>query len=126
MKVKTQFLNISHLLDNGTRVNDPVKMANLFDKYFVNVGSNIDKTIPRTKKSPTDYLKGRISQSMFLAPFCPEEIQTMIHSLNANKAIGPYSIPVFFVKILSRLISLPLSSIINHSFEIGIFPDKKK
>ena len=32
MKVKTQFSNISHLLDNGTRVNDPVKMAN----YLIN------------------------------------------------------------------------------------------
>ena len=38
VKVKTQFSNISHLMDNGTRVNDPVKMANLFNKYFVNVG----------------------------------------------------------------------------------------
>ena len=61
VKVKTQFSNISHLLDNGTRVNDPVKMANLFNNYFVNVDLNIDKTIPRTTKSPTDYLKDRIS-----------------------------------------------------------------
>ena len=79
VKVKTQLSNISHLLDNGTGVNDPVKMANLFDKYFINVGSNTDKTIPRTKKSPTYYLKDRISQSMFLAQVCPEEIQTIIH-----------------------------------------------
>ena len=56
VKVKTQFSNTSHLLDNGTRVNDPVKMANLFNNYFVNVGLNIDKIIPRTTKSPTDYL----------------------------------------------------------------------
>ena len=55
VKVKTQFSIISHLWDNGTCVNDPVKMANLFDKYFVNVGSNIDKTILRTNKFPTDY-----------------------------------------------------------------------
>ena len=54
---KTQFSNISHLLDKGTQVNDPVKMANIFNNYFVNVGSAIDKTIPRTRKSPTDYLK---------------------------------------------------------------------
>ena len=74
VKVKTQFSNISHLLDNGTRVNASVKMANLFNNYFVNVGLNIDRTIPRTTKSPTDYLKGRISQSMFLAPVCLEEI----------------------------------------------------
>ena len=63
---------------------------------------------------------------MFLAPVCPEEIQTIIHSLNTDKAIGPYSIPVFLLKILSRIISLPLSLIINHSFETGIFPNKMK
>ena len=113
-------------MDNGTRVNDPVKMANLFNNYFVNVGLNIDKTIPRTTKSPADYLKDRISQSMFLAPICPEKIQTIIHSLNTDKAIGPYSIPVFLLKILSRIISLSLSLIINHSFETGIFPNKMK
>ena len=101
-------------------------MANLFDTYFVNVGSNIDKTIPRTTKSPTDYLKDRISHSMLLANVCPEEIQTIIHSLNTDKAIGPYSIPVFLLKILSRIISLPLSLIISHSFETGIFLNKMK
>ena len=90
----------------------------------MNVGSNIDKTIPRTKKSLTNYLKDGSSQSV--APVCPEEIQTTIHSLNANKAIEPYSMPVFLLKILSRIISLPLSQIVNHSFETVIFRDKMK
>ena len=54
---KTQFSPISHLIDNRTIINGPVKMANIFNNYFVNVGSQIDETIPRTKKSPTDYLK---------------------------------------------------------------------
>ena len=58
VKAKSQMLQISHLIDNGKRIDDPVKMANIFfNHYFVNVGSNIDKLIPRTKKSPTDYLK---------------------------------------------------------------------
>ena len=35
--------------------------------------------------------------------------------------------PVFFLlKILSRLISQPLSVIVNQSFEVGIFPNKLK
>ena len=38
-KSKNQFSQISHLLDNGKRIDDPVKMANIFDHYFVNVGS---------------------------------------------------------------------------------------
>ena len=101
-------------------------MANLFNHYFVNVGSNIDKKIPRTKKLPLDYLKKRISNSLFLLPTTSEEIETIIQSLNVKKVIGPYSIPLFLLKILNRHIAQPISSIINLSFESGIFPDKLK
>ena len=66
VKSKTQFSPISHLLNNRTRINDPVKMANIFNNYFVNVGSQTDKSIPRTKKSLTDYLENRIPESIFL------------------------------------------------------------
>ena len=31
---KTQFSNISHVLDKGTQVNDPVKMANILNYYL--------------------------------------------------------------------------------------------
>ena len=43
MKTKNQLSQISHLLENGKQVDDPVKMANMFNNYFVNVGGNIDK-----------------------------------------------------------------------------------
>ena len=48
---KNQASHISQLNVNGKLISDPVKMANIFDKYFVNVGCNIDKSISRTKKS---------------------------------------------------------------------------
>ena len=54
---KNQAFHISQLNVNGKLISDPVKMANIFNKYFVNVGCNIDKSIPRTKKSALDYLK---------------------------------------------------------------------
>ena len=126
LKAKHQLSHISHLKSNDSRVTDPVEMANHFNYYFVNVGSNIDKKIPRTKKSPLDYLKKRISNSLFLSPATPEEIETIIQSLNVKKAIGPYSIPLSLLKILSRHIAQPLSSIINLPFESGMFPDKLK
>ena len=58
---------------------------------------------------------------MFLAPATPQELETIIHSLNTTNAIGPYSIPVF---LLGNHIAQPLSIIVNHSFENGTFPDK--
>ena len=106
--------------------NDPVKMANIFNHYFVNVGSNIDKSIPRTKKSPTDYLKNRNSNSLFLTPITEQDIEIIIQSLNPRKAIGPYNTPVFLLKILSRHVAKPLSTIVNQSFQTGIFPDALK
>ena len=125
-KSKNQFSQISHLLDNGKQINDPVKMANIFNHYFVNVGSCIDKSIPRTKKSPMDYLKSSNSNSVLLAPVKEQEIEIIIQSLNPKKAVGPYSIPTFLLKILSKYIVKPLSQIINLSFEFGIFPDNFK
>ena len=123
---KNQFSQISHLLDNGKRINDPVKMANIFNHYFVNVRSCIGKSIPRTKKSSMDYLKGSNPNSMLLAPVKEQEIEIIIQSLSPKKAVGPYSIPTFLLKILSKYIAKPLSQIVNLSFEFGIFPDNFK
>ena len=88
---KTQFSNISHLLDKDTQVNDP------FNNYLVSVGLPTDKTVPRIRKSPTDYLENRISQSIFLTSVTPEETEVIIQSLNVKKAQGPYSIPVSLI-----------------------------
>ena len=83
---KSQPSQNSHLLDNSKRIDDSVKMANIFNHYFVNVGSNIDKSISRTKKSPTDYLKIRNSNSLFLMPlvYTEQEIEIIIQSLKGN------------------------------------------
>ena len=83
------------ILENGKQVDDPVKMANMFNNYFVNVGGNADKSIPRIRKSPMDYLLNRIPNSIFLAPVTEGEIEIIIESLNQKEAIGRYSIPVF-------------------------------
>ena len=123
MKTKSQLSQISHLLENGKQVDDPVKMANMFNNYFVNVGGNIVKSIPRTRKSLMDYLHNRIPNSIFLAPVTERETEIIIESLKQKKAIRPYSIPVFLLKILCRYIAVPLSKIVNQSFETGIFPD---
>ena len=42
--------------ENGSKISDPVKIANEFNNYFTNVADNITKRILRTPKSPLDYL----------------------------------------------------------------------
>ena len=55
-----------------------------------------------------------------------EEIEIIINSSDKNKSTGPYSIPVFLLKVLCTHISCPLATLVNQSFEHGIFPNKLK
>ena len=62
---KSKLSLISQLKYDGTCVNDPPTIGNIFNIYFVNVGPNIDKTILRTTKSPLDYLVNHNPDSIF-------------------------------------------------------------
>ena len=116
---------ISKLKDsNGNLKSDPVVIANIFNKFLFLVISL--KNIPRPKKSPVDFMGDRIGSSFFIAPSVPLEISEIISLLKTGKSLGPRSIPMKILKILSPLISSPLSKIINESFQSGAFPDKMK
>ena len=118
---------ISKLKDsNGNTSSDPAVVANIFNKFFVNVSHNITKSIPRSNKSPVDFMGDRTGNSFFTAPSVPNEISEIISLLKTGKSLGPNSIPMKILKALSPLISSPLSQIMNESFQSGIFPDKMK
>ena len=94
--------------------------------YLVNVSQKVTSGIPRTRKCPLDYLKQKNDKSLFSSNATPEEIEALINSLQEGKAIGPYSVPIKLLKMISRPISPPLYLIINESFTSGIFPDNLK
>ena len=116
---------ISKLTDvNGNLTTDPAVVANTFNDFFVNVAGNVAKGIPRTRKSPMDYLGTRNEHSLFMTPVIPIEISDMISLLNTGKSIGPNSIPTKLLKILFLHKCSPLSDIINDLFQSGISPEK--
>ena len=118
-------LNISQLVMDGTvNVTDPKHIASAFNRYFVNVPQQVDKAIPRTKKSPIDYLKDRNRCSIFLIATDPLEIETIIMSFNNSKTVGPYSIPMRLLKSLGKPVSEAFSLIVNDSFSNGTYPSK--
>ena len=48
---------ISQLIQDGKEIDNPKKMANIFNKFFVNVSQKVTSGIRRTPKCPLDYLK---------------------------------------------------------------------
>ena len=98
----------------------------MFNNFFVIVTDNISKKIPRSKKSPTDYLSYKNPHSFFISPSVPYEISDIIDQFKTGKSIGLNSIPMKVFKILSPYVSSPLSLIINESFQTDVFPTKMK
>ena len=63
-----QFYNISQLVQNDEIVQNSKEIANIFNNYFVNIAGKIDSEIPRTRKSPLDYLGDKLEKSFFISP----------------------------------------------------------
>ena len=110
--------------DKGSNISDPKKIADLFNKYFVNVGPNIDERIPKPRKHFIEYMnKLKVNKTIFLTPATHWEIYNIISAFDIKKSLGPNSIPVYILKISNNLFSNKLTDIINLSFKTGIFPD---
>ena len=75
-------------------------LANVFNNFFVNVSTQVSSEIPRTKKSPLDYLKNRNMNSFFISPVTHSDIEDIIISLKNGKSTGPFSIPVKLLKLV--------------------------
>ena len=96
---KKTYFNL--LNDDNKFISDQKIIANKFNNYFANVGSNIDKQIPKTIGDFRSYLYNiKCSKSFFLYATGPLEIDKIIETLNINKSTGTNSIHVYILKIL--------------------------
>ena len=101
-------------------------MANVFNNFFVSVSTQVCSEMPRTKKSPLDYLKNRNTNSFFTSLVTHSETEDIIISLKNWKSTRPFSIPVKLLKSVKSDTSRPLACIFNESITLGIFPEKLK
>ena len=114
------------IIKNNVELIDPLKIAEAFNTYFSNVGSNLADLIPTVQKSPMSYLKSPVDENVFIFPTTASEIENEISSLKSGKAVGPFSVPISILKILKTVISKPLAMLFNASFSAGIVPAKFK
>jgi len=125
ISVKSSFKSPSPISLNidGNISSDPLTIANSFNKYFSSVAHSIRNKIPPSFKHFSTFLKHPNSSSIFIFPCTPQEVSKCIASFDHKKASGPHSIPMLILKLISQDISIPLSKLINLSFETGVFPE---
>ena len=97
-------------------------MANAFNKFFVEIGENVEKKIPLPKLTFRSYMRNPNQKSIFLGPCDQQEISNILMALKSSKASGPNSIPSNILIEFSDYLIEPLTAIINSSLVEGIFP----
>ena len=117
---------ITSILNNNKSFDNPEDITNIFNNFFANVSKTTEKGIPRGSQSPSFYLRGSYSGSIFLSPVTSHEIWTFIGKMDASKSSGPYSVPVTILKTIRDHICEPLAFLVNNSFASGNFPEKLK
>ena len=110
------------ILQNKIMITEPTKIAEIFNKYFSSIAASIEEKIIPTEKSFKEYLTNPNQRSFFLKPSNEKEVDIILLSLSSNKSIGPASIPTKILKLISKIVAIPISTIVNISFSTGEFP----
>ena len=118
---KNTLLNV-----NGQLIDDNKKIANTFNRYFVNVAENLSKQIQKPNTEFQDYLKNPNMHSLFLKETTPHEISIIIANFDQNKSSDIYEISPKIIKQAGPALSNLLTIISNKSIKEGIFPDALK
>ena len=114
----------SFIEHNDSILTDDKGISESFNKYFTSIA---DKILQDRKyigvKSHMDYLNNPLPNSFVIRECTPLEVESLIASLNKNKATGPNSIPTSILQLLKSDLSIPLSKIYNLSLVSGTYPE---
>ena len=72
-------------------IDDPYKIANKFNEYFVNIGPGLAKKLPDGEITFDKYLTNKNNNNFFIEPVTKHEIE--IQNLNSKKSPGYISLP---------------------------------
>ena len=101
------------------------KIADYFNSFFTNIGSNLAAKIPYSEKHFTSYIN-KSDSILTNNELSIEEFKKAFDSLEINKACGFDDINPNMVKISYDELKMPLFHICKISLKVGTFPDEMK
>ena len=116
-----------YFIHNDKSISDNTIIANEFNKYFAEVGSNTARSIKyEGKKHYSNFLKNEIRSQMIFQLIDTVAVENIINELKPKESTGYDNISAKLLKYVKNEVSPALTLIINQSFSTGIFPNKLK
>ena len=118
----------SHFECNEINIVSKQSIADGFNNFFVDVGSNLDKkiTVVDNAASIYDFMGQQCPNSMFINPVSEDEVVNIIKSCKPKHSKDCDDINMYVLSKVTDQIVKPLVHIFNLSFSSGIFPSEMK
>ena len=123
-KNKNKITNSEFLVNNRLTTNK-TKVADGFNKYFVNVGATLAKVIAKPNVSPMHYIQQTVMETFYINPATEYEIAKIISNFN-DSVSGWDNLSPAIIKTIKQHIKQPTTHICNLSFANEYFPDGMK
>jgi len=121
-KCKKNKDEISCINIDGRTVTDPALIAEKFNKFFVNIATEIEKTIPPTDEPLRQPLPEPTTFLNMSNPIISQDIIDVIKQLKPKHSLDPSNLSMVLIKKVSNLICMPLKHIVNLSLSTGEVP----
>ena len=113
------------MIIDGLEISDQGKIANCFNKFFVDIAPKLASVIPESQTKIDQYLNPH-QTFMGESNLTDDEVKEALRSLKPNKSPGYDNISSNVANETSDIFFTPLKYIFNLSLQQGIFPANLK
>ena len=117
---------VNELKLNESSLTNPKDIAEGFNDYFSNIGTNLASKIGTSNCNFETYVEKVKSEYTAFQPVTVNLVYQLLSGLSAKKATGVDKISSKIIKIASPSISDSLTHIFNQSITLSLFPDEWK
>ncbi len=118
---------ISCISVNGQTITDSTTIAENFNKFFVNIASDIEKTIPPASPNyPMPTIDEPNAFFNMSDPIISQDIIDVIKQLKPKHSLDPSNLSMVMLKKVSNQVCMPLKHIVNLSLSTGEIPHQMK
>ena len=121
-------IDIKEITSNGKSTNDPTEMANIFNKFFAEIGKKISDSVQQPEKQADEYIPNYDPNKPTFSfdHTGPVHLCDIVKSFDNKMSPDLDGLSLQLIKFIISDINIPLSHIFNLSFDTGIFPEKLK